>query len=83
VGYTKASSFKETMSGNLSSTLPGTVSRVIQSPILNEPEKAQIAVEEGDHLFREIRIDNILKNEKGDEVSLKIGARVEVTVALK
>lgn len=31
-------------------------------------------------MYREIRIDNTLTNENGDEVSLKPGARVEVTV---
>jgi hypothetical protein len=44
------------------------------------PEKAQITVEGGDHLYREIRIDNILTNDRGEEVSLKPGAHVEVTV---
>jgi hypothetical protein len=53
------------MSGKTSSTLHGTVARGIKSPIPNVPEKAQTAVEEGDHLFREIRIDNTLKNENG------------------
>jgi len=37
-------------------------------------------VEGADHLYREIRIDNTLTNENGDEVSLKPGAQVEVTV---
>jgi hypothetical protein len=46
----------------------------------SEPEKAQIAVEGGDDLYKEIRIDNTLQNEKGEDVSLKPGARVEVTV---
>ena len=56
-----------------SAILPGTVERVIKSPIPNEPEKAQIAVEGADHLYREIRIDNTLTRENGDEVSLKTG----------
>jgi hypothetical protein len=37
-------------------------------------------VEGADHLYREIRIDNTLTNENGHEVSLKLGAQVEVTV---
>ena len=37
-------------------------------------------MEGADHLYREIRIDNTLTNENGDEVSLKRGAHVEVTV---
>ena len=63
-----------------SAILPGTVEKIIKSPIPNESEKAQIAVEGADHLYREIRIDNTLTRENGDEVSLKPGAQVEVTV---
>jgi hypothetical protein len=47
--------------------LPGTVEKIIKSPIPNEPEKAQIAVEGADHLYREIRITNTLTSENGDE----------------
>ena len=61
-------------------TLPGTVERIIQSPTPNEPEKAQIAVEGADHLYKEIRIENSLTDENGNEVHLKRGAQVEVTV---
>jgi hypothetical protein len=68
------------MSEKPSTTLPGTVEKIITSPIPDEPEKAQIAVEGADHLYREIRIDNTLTNEKGEEVSLRPGAQVEVTV---
>ncbi len=61
-------------------TLPGRVERIIQSPSPNEPEKAQIAVEGADHLYREIRIENSLIDENGNEVQLKRGAEVEVKV---
>jgi hypothetical protein len=61
-------------------TLPGTVERVISSPDPNEPDKAQIVVEGAEELYREIRIENTLKTEKGGEVSLKPGAEVDVTV---
>lgn len=63
-----------------SSTLPGTVEKVIKSPFSNEPEKAQIAIEGADHLYRELRIENVLTDENGDEVNLKPGAQVKVTV---
>ena len=59
-------------------TLPGTVERIIKPP--NEPEKAQITVKGADHLCREIRIDNTLRNENGGDVSLQAGARVDVTL---
>lgn len=71
------------MSRKIGSTLPGTVARIIKSPGPNKPEKAQIAVEESDHGFREIRINNRLKDENGNDVRLKLGERVEVTVEAK
>ena len=61
-------------------TLPGTVEKIIKSPDPNEPEKAQITVEGADDLYREIRIENTLVTKEGEEVSLKKGAQVEVTV---
>jgi hypothetical protein len=63
-----------------STTLPGTVEKIIKSPDPKEPEKAQIAVEGADDLYKEIRIENTLTDENGDPVSLKKGAKVDVTV---
>ena len=60
---------------------PGMVENVIKPRDPREPEKAQIVVEGADHLDREIRIDNALKDANGQEVALKPGAPVEVTVA--
>jgi hypothetical protein len=68
------------MTDKPSTTMPGTVQKIIKSPDPREPEKAEIAVEGADELYREIRIDNTLKDEKGNEVQLKVGAQVEVTV---
>jgi hypothetical protein len=61
-------------------TLPGTVNKVIKSPDPSEPDKAQIVVEGADELYREIRIDNALQTDKGEEVALKPGTGVDVTV---
>jgi uncharacterized cupredoxin-like copper-binding protein len=61
-------------------TRPGTVEKIIKSPLPHEPEKAEIAVEGADHLYREIRIENTLEDDKGKKVKLKPGASVEVTV---
>ena len=61
-------------------TLPGTVEKIIESSHPNEPEKAQIAIEGADMLYREIRIENSLTDENGREVRLKKGAEVDVTV---
>ena len=60
-------------------TLPGTVEKIIP-PVGNEPEKAQIAVEGADDLYREVRIENTLQDADGEQVSLKQGAEVGVTV---
>ena len=68
------------MSEKAAATLPATVEKIIKSPAPNEPEKAQIAVEGADHLYREIRIENTLVDENGEKVSLKPGAEVEVTI---
>ena len=51
------------MNDKSTASLPGTVEKIIKSPIPNEPEKAQIAVDGADHLYREIRIDNAFTNE--------------------
>ena len=61
-------------------TLPGTVEKIIPPVTPAEPEKAQIVVEGAEHLYREIRVDNVLKDADGKEVSLKPGAEVEVTI---
>ena len=61
-------------------TMPGTVEKIIPSVHPSGPEKAQIALEGGEELYREIRIENSLTNENGDEVRLKKGAEVEITV---
>jgi len=61
-------------------TLPGTVEKIIKPPHPSLPEKAQIAIEDADHLYREIRIDNSLTDQNGEPVRLKEGAPVEVTV---
>jgi uncharacterized protein YfaS (alpha-2-macroglobulin family) len=61
-------------------TMPGTVEKIIQPPHPSQPEKAQIAVEGADHLYREIRIENTLTDKDGEPVRLKEGAKVEVTV---
>jgi len=72
---------EENPSEKASVTLPGTVEKIIPALGPDEPEKAQIAVEGADNLYREIRIDNRLQDEAGNDVSLKKGAEVEVTIA--
>src|SRR5207253_5516410 len=45
-----------------------------------QPEKAEISTDEADDLYREIRIENRLMDEKGKEARLKQGAEVEVQI---
>jgi hypothetical protein len=59
---------------------PGTVQRIIKPPYSGQPEKAEIAVQGADDLYKEIRIENALIDKNGDEVSLKKGAHVEVKI---
>jgi hypothetical protein len=64
-----------------STTLPGTVDKIILASHSSKSERAQIAVEGADRSHRDLRIENILTDENGDDVRLKKGARVEVTVS--
>jgi hypothetical protein len=59
---------------------PGTVQKIIKPPHPQQPEKAEIAIEGADDLYREIRIENTLLDAEGQEVKLKEGAEVDVTV---
>jgi hypothetical protein len=59
----------------------GTVDKLIPSPTPSLPEKAQISIA-GDHGYRDLRIENSLTDKHGDEVKLKKGAHVEVTVTV-
>jgi hypothetical protein len=63
-----------------STTVLGTVDKIIPSPRPSQPEKAQIAVDGADHRHRYLRIESTLTDEHGDDVKLKKGAHVEVTV---
>jgi hypothetical protein len=60
--------------------LKGTVQKVIRPISPNQPEKAQIDIQEADDLYREIRIENEVTDEKGQKAALKPGAEVEVIV---
>ncbi|MGE5114607.1 MAG: hypothetical protein ACM3JB_27415 [Acidobacteriaceae bacterium] len=60
--------------------LRGTVEKIIKSPSPSQPEKAQIGIHGADDLYREIRIENVVIDEKGEKASLKPGSEVDVTV---
>jgi hypothetical protein len=66
-----------------STTMSGTVDKIISSRRPRQSEKAQIAVDGADHRHRDLRIENTLTDENGDDMKLKKGAHVEVTVTAK
>jgi hypothetical protein len=63
-----------------SATLPGTVEKIIKSPLPSDLKKHRSPSKGRITCYREIRIDNTLSDENGTEVQLKPGAKVEVTV---
>lgn len=64
-----------------STTLSGTVGKIIPSSNPSKPEKAQITVDGPERGYRNLRIENALTDEHGDDVRLKKGTQVEVTVS--
>jgi hypothetical protein len=64
-------------------TVPGTVKKIIASPRPSRPEKAEIAMDGDESQNRALRIENTLTDEHGDDVSLKKGAHVDLTVTAK
>jgi predicted DNA-binding antitoxin AbrB/MazE fold protein len=60
--------------------LKGTVQKIIKPLSPTEPEKAQIDIQGAENLYREIRIDNEVVDDKGEKVRLKQGAEVDVII---
>ena len=63
-----------------SASVPRTVAKLIPSLCPNEMEKAQIVVDGADQRYRYLRISNLLTDENGDDVKLKKGAHVHITI---
>jgi hypothetical protein len=61
-------------------TKPGTVEKLVMPVDPRDSEKAQINIHGAEPLYQEIRIDNTLVDQDGNEVKLKQGAEVEVHV---
>lgn len=70
------------MHDDAAGSLPGTVEKIIK-PIRGEAEKVQIAIQGGDDPSQKIRIANILVDARGEAVSLKTGAVVQIIVKPK
>jgi hypothetical protein len=54
-----------------SATMPGAVDKIVPSP--SQPERVQIAIDEADHGYRNLCIENALTDKRGDDVRLKKG----------
>lgn len=61
-------------------TLPGTVEKIIPAIGDRIPEKVEIKIEGADDLFSEVRIENKVTDDEGNQAKLKKGAEVEVTI---
>src|SRR5689334_11045498 len=61
-------------------TLHGSVKKIIKPVTPSEPEKAEIDIHEGDELFREIRIENVVTDENGKKDKLQQGEDVDLIV---
>ena len=60
--------------------LHGTVQKIIKPIHPTMPEKAQIEIAEGEHLYREIRVENEVSDDNGGKARLKPGATVDIIV---
>jgi hypothetical protein len=58
----------------------GRVRKIIKPIHPSLPEQAEIEVHDADHLYREIRIENVLEDEQGYKVKLKEHADVDVVI---
>jgi len=63
-----------------STTVRGKVEHIVKSASPSKPDLAQIALETDHNNHKEILIENTLKDNKGRETGLELGAKVEVTV---
>jgi hypothetical protein len=66
-----------------SATVPGRVNKIIPSAPPNQPERVQIGIHDSGRKYSDIRIENSLTDEHGDDVRLKKGAHVDVTITAK
>lgn len=60
-------------------TVSAVVKKLLQPVLPGQHEKMEISITEADHLYREIRLENLLTDIDGLPVALKNGAHLEVT----
>lgn len=66
--------------GKKQKKIKGTVQKVIKSLHPQQPEQAHIELQEGEDLYREIRVDNVVSDEHGQKARIKTGAEVDVII---
>jgi hypothetical protein len=74
---------KETSKARVSKasvTLLGRVEKILPPAPPSFPERAQIVIEEADHMYREIRVENKLVGIEGKPCRLKLGAEVDIRI---
>jgi len=54
----------------------------VQKLIDGTPSKVQIVVEGADDLYVELRVANVLQNERGEKVALLPGAEIEILMSV-
>jgi hypothetical protein len=54
--------------------------KVIKPGVPTDPEKAEISVDEAEDLYKEIRIENVVTDEKGEKAALKPGAEIDIVI---
>jgi len=64
-------------------TLGGSVQRTMPRLAADGVETAEISIDGAEHLYREIRIPNLLKDRNGKNVALQPGSEVEITITLR
>jgi hypothetical protein len=60
--------------------MKGTVQRIIKPIHPGMSEKAEIAIQEAEDLYKEIRIENEVTGDQGEKAGLKPGAEIDVIV---
>ncbi len=67
----------------LSTTYSGSVDKIIPANGPGQVEQAQITIAGSVPGYRELRIENTLTDQDGNDVGLKTGAHVDVTIKTK
>jgi hypothetical protein len=68
------------MSDKPRTSKPGAVKNILPSFNPREPDKAEIHICDAEPLYQELRVPNSFRNQKGQEVQLKTGAKVEIHI---